>query len=150
MRLDRSLGFRRGGLEFLELHLQLVEQLAATFRGGAEALALQLSDQQLQMRHHRLGTGGTRLGLAPRRTFRQQRCFQRFDVVGQGIVCAAHGRSESHLPSSCTRNSSTWKKIIPPVPAARFVADFASRCLRAYSPAAPLLSKQLHPPERAR
>jgi hypothetical protein len=50
MGLDRGLGFRGGGLEFFELHLQLVEQLAATFRGGTEALALQLGDQHSSFR----------------------------------------------------------------------------------------------------
>src|SRR4051794_13855799 len=46
---------RRGArLELLELQLQLVEQLAA-FRGGTEALAPQLGDEQLQLRDHRLG-----------------------------------------------------------------------------------------------
>ena len=38
----------RGRFEFLELHLQLVEQLAATFRRGAEPIALHLGDQQLR------------------------------------------------------------------------------------------------------
>ena len=49
----RSLG--RRGLEFLELQLQLVKQLAAAFGGGAEAVVPHLGDQQLQMRDHRLG-----------------------------------------------------------------------------------------------
>src|SRR3981081_1433241 len=32
--------FGRGGLEFLELHLQLIEQLAAAFGRGAKAVTL--------------------------------------------------------------------------------------------------------------
>jgi hypothetical protein len=57
----------RARLQFLELQFQLVEQLAAVFGGLAVLLALQLGDQQLVMGHHRLGAGGTRFGLLPRR-----------------------------------------------------------------------------------
>ena len=92
---DRRLSDGGLGLQVLELHLQLVEQFAATFRGGTEAVALQLGDQQLQVRHHRLGTGGTRFGHLACRAFRQQRGLQLLDILGQGIRCAAHSRSES-------------------------------------------------------
>ena len=85
----------RGGLEFLELHLQLVEQLAATLRRGAEPVALHLGDQQLQVRDHRLGAGGAGLELAPRGTLGEQRCLQRVDVVGERIESGVHATIES-------------------------------------------------------
>ena len=58
--------FGRGGLEFLELHLQLVEQLAAAFGRGAKAVTLHFGDQQLQVRDHRLRARGTGFRLAAR------------------------------------------------------------------------------------
>ena len=79
-----------GGLEFLELHLQLVEQLAAALGGGAEAVTLHLGDQQLQMRDHRLGTRGAGLELTPRGTLGEQRRLQRVDVVGKRVGPVAH------------------------------------------------------------
>ena len=129
----------RGGLEFLELHLQLIEQLAATLRRGAEPIALHLGDQQLQMRNHRLGAGGAGLELAPCRTFRQQRRLERFDVVREGLGCTS--RANHTCPQSCTqnfqKNDVPTRLLIQPVLAAKFVADSSSRFLRAYSRAAP-------------
>ena len=54
-----------GGHQFAELELQLIEQPAAALGGGAVLVALEPGDQQLEVRHHRLGAGGARLGLAP-------------------------------------------------------------------------------------
>ncbi|QKE92869.1 hypothetical protein HN018_22805 (plasmid) [Lichenicola cladoniae] len=58
--LDVSLGSIR--LQLLELQLQLVEQPATALRRWAEPVALQLCDQQLEVRDHRLRTGCPRLG----------------------------------------------------------------------------------------
>jgi hypothetical protein len=100
----RVLGYRgggsdfilgRGGLEFLKLHLQLVEQLAATLCRGTEPITLHLGDQQLQMRNHRLGARRAGLELAPCCAFGQQRCLQRVDVVREGLGCAVHKPIES-------------------------------------------------------
>jgi hypothetical protein len=85
-------------LEFLELHLQLVEQLATTFRRGAEPIALHLGNQQLQMRNHRLDIGRAGLELLPCRAFGQQRRLQRVDVIRKRLGCTAHKPSESHSP----------------------------------------------------
>jgi len=80
---------RRG--RFLELQFQLVEQLAAAFGGLPVLLAPQLGDQQLQVRHHRLGPGGARLRFLARRALGGQCCLQRGDLVGQVLGRAAHG-----------------------------------------------------------
>ena len=64
---------------FLELQLQLVEQLAAALGGLAELLAPQLGDQQLAVRDQRLGAGGARLGLLARLALGGQRRRQRLD-----------------------------------------------------------------------
>ena len=53
------------GLEFLELHLQLVEQFAAALGGGAEAIALQLGDQQLEVRETNRGKTPGGVGVRP-------------------------------------------------------------------------------------
>ena len=59
----------RGGLEFLELHLQLIEQLAAALGRGTETIALHFGDQQFEMRDHRLGAGGAGFRFATRLLF---------------------------------------------------------------------------------
>jgi hypothetical protein len=74
--------FGRGGLEFLELHLQLIEQLAAAFGRGAKAVALHFGDQQIQMRDHRLGARGTGFRLAARLLFCGEGGAQCFNVGG--------------------------------------------------------------------
>jgi hypothetical protein len=51
----------------------------------------QLGDQQLQVRHHRLGAAGARLSLLPRRALGGQRYLQRGDLVGQVLGRARHG-----------------------------------------------------------
>ena len=78
-----------GGDQLAELELQLVDQLAAALGGGAVLVALEPGDQQLEMRHHRLGAGGTRLGLAPRQLLGRERGAQRGDVVGRGCPARA-------------------------------------------------------------
>ena len=81
------------GDQLAEFEFQLVEQLAATLRGGAELVVLEPGDQQLEVRHHRLGAGGTRLGLAPGRLLRRQRGAQRVDIGGDGVRRGHHGRN---------------------------------------------------------
>jgi hypothetical protein len=80
-----SLVFSGGGLEFLELHLQLVQQLSATLGGGTEAIAFHLGDQQLQVRHHRLGARRARLVFAAGRALGKQRRLQCVYVVWDGV-----------------------------------------------------------------
>ena len=65
-RVEGCLVFGRGGFQLLELQFQLIQQLAAALGRGAEPLMPQLGDQQLQMRHHRLGTRRAGFGLAAR------------------------------------------------------------------------------------
>jgi hypothetical protein len=77
-------------LALAELQCQLVEQPAPVLRGRPEPRALQLGDQQFQMRDRRLGAGGPRLGLAACRAFGEERRLQRFEVVGNGLGRAAH------------------------------------------------------------
>ncbi len=90
--------------QFLELQLQLVEQPAPVLRRRPEPLALQLGDQELQMRHHGFGAGCTRLGLDPGRTLGEERRFQRRDVVGNGLgLYAAHPGEWNHKISRLTR-----------------------------------------------
>ena len=87
-----------GGDQFAELELELVDQLAAALRGGAELVALELGDQQPEMRHHRLGAGGARLGLAPRQPLGSERGAQRVDVVGKASGAAVTPAIESQPP----------------------------------------------------
>ena len=76
--------------QFLELQLQLVEQPAPLLRRRPEPFALQLGDQQLQMRDHGFGARCPRLGFDARRALGEKRRFQRRDVVGTGLGYAAH------------------------------------------------------------
>jgi hypothetical protein len=82
-----------GSNQLAQLELQLVEQLAAALRRGAILVVLEPGDQQLEVRHHRLGTGGPRLGLAPGRLLRRQRGAQRVDIGGDGVRPGHHGRN---------------------------------------------------------
>jgi hypothetical protein len=79
-----SLG--RRGLEFLELHLQLVEQLTATLGGGAKPVTLHFGDQQLQMHDHRLGAGSPGFRFAACLLFRRQSGSKGVDVRGNRFV----------------------------------------------------------------
>jgi hypothetical protein len=47
------------GFQLLELQFHLVDQLATTFGGGSVLVVPEFGDHQLEMCHHRLGTGGT-------------------------------------------------------------------------------------------
>jgi hypothetical protein len=78
--LRRSLAGVR--LQLLELEFQLIEQLAAAFGRGAEAVVAELGDQQLQMRDHRLRPSGPRFGLAARLLLRSQCRSQSVDLRG--------------------------------------------------------------------
>ena len=87
-----GLGILAGGrLEFLELHLQLVEQLAAALGGGAEEIALHLGNQQLEMRHHCLRARGPSLIFEPCRALGGEFRTQRVDLGGQAVGGGAHG-----------------------------------------------------------
>ena len=77
--------------QFLELQFQLVEQLAAALGGLTVLLAPQLGDQQFQVRHQRLGAGGTRLGLLARCAFSGQRCCEHGDLVREVLGRGRHG-----------------------------------------------------------
>ena len=55
----------------------------------------QLGDQQLQMRHHRLGAGGAGFRLAARQLLGRKRGAQRVDVVGQGVGSGRHDGDSS-------------------------------------------------------
>ncbi|KAF2174632.1 hypothetical protein K469DRAFT_686407 [Zopfia rhizophila CBS 207.26] len=76
--------------QLVELEFQLVEQLAAALGGGAEPVMLELGDQQLEMRHHRLGARDTRLGLAARQLFGRKGGAQGGDIIGQGVRRGCH------------------------------------------------------------
>jgi hypothetical protein len=79
-----------GGDQLAELKFQLVEQLAAALQGGAVLVVLEPGDQQLEVRHHRLGAGGARLGLAPCQLLGRECGAQRGDVVGRWIRGGHH------------------------------------------------------------
>jgi hypothetical protein len=104
-RIGRSRRFvlRGGSLGFLELHLQLIEQLAAALRGRIEAITLQLGNQQLEMRHHCFGPGGAGLRLAAGRALGQQRNPQRLNVLGNRLRRIGHAGIESRCACRCTR-----------------------------------------------
>ena len=136
-RCGRILGCRR--LQLLEFEFHLVEQLATALGGGAEPFVLQLGDQQLQMRHHRLGTRGTCFRLATRQLLCRKRGAQRLDVV-RHRVGSSHRESDRITPHRChaRRICSKWPgyNVNLPSQAARFVVGASNRCLPAYSRAA--------------
>ena len=92
--------FPRIRLRFRELELQLVEKPRRAFRARPINCAPQLLDFQLEKRDQRAVTGGCgpsagefsadRRGVRPRR---DQRRFQRFDVIWKGGKIGVH---ESH------------------------------------------------------
>ncbi len=90
IRSERRLVFRRGSLQLLELQLQLVQQLAAALGRGAEAVVLQPGDQQLEMRHHRLGARRARLRLAARQPLGRQGGPQQGNVIRDRIGGERH------------------------------------------------------------
>ena len=80
----------RAGGDFLKLQFQLVEQFAAALGGLPVLLAPQPGDQQLQLRHHRLGARGARFRLLARRAFGGQRRLQRGDLGGEVLGGSCH------------------------------------------------------------
>jgi hypothetical protein len=88
LRLGRILA--GGGDQLAEFQLELVDQLAAALRRGTEAAVPELGDEQLEMRHHRLGAGRPRLGLLPRQLRGHERGAQRGDVVGRDVRRGRH------------------------------------------------------------
>lgn len=104
-------------LELFQLHLELVKQLAAALGGWTKTIALQLGDQQLEMRHHRLGAGSAGLGFAPCRALGNQRRTQRLGVVRQVLGSGGHVR-ESSTPRRVAK-SLFGADPRPPQPAAR-------------------------------
>jgi hypothetical protein len=71
----RVRGLRLGGLglKLLKLQLELVQEPAAALGGRAEAVALQLGNQQLEVCDHRFRTRSPRLGVVPSGTLGHQR-----------------------------------------------------------------------------
>ncbi len=96
IRVQRRVVLGGGGLHFLELKFQLIQQLAAALGRGAELLMPQLGDHQLEMRHHRLGARRAGLGLAACQLLGRQGCTQLADVVQNRV---GGGR---HAPDSTT------------------------------------------------
>jgi hypothetical protein len=93
--------FVRGGrsLQFLQLQLKLIQQSRGALRARAEALAVELGDQQLQMGDQRLifgsaGSGRCIFGLDPRamNPCRDQRRLERIDVIGEVVGRQIHGQ----------------------------------------------------------
>jgi hypothetical protein len=112
----------RRRLQLFELQLQLVEQPAPLLRRRPEPLTLQLGDQELQMRDHRLGAGGPRLGLEPRRTLGKQRRLQRRNVVGTELGrAAAHRLIESQNQPLDSSKRSGSRAVPQPAHAGRTV-----------------------------
>jgi len=104
------LGGRRH--EFLELQFQLVDQPLRALAARPVLLALQLSDQQLQVRDQSLGTrqlrlriGCFRFSLDPRRAFGQQRRMGAGEVRRQGKRRQRHAAIESDFPTISTHKS---------------------------------------------
>ena len=97
VRTERRLVLGGSRFQLLKLQLQLVQQLAPALGRSAEAVVLELGDQQLEMRHHRLSARRARLRLAPRQplgrkggTLVQQGRAERFDVVRDWINGRRH------------------------------------------------------------
>jgi len=80
----------RARLQLLELQLHLVEQALPAFGRLAEPFALHLGDQELQVRHHRLGARSTRFSLLSRGALSGERRLQRVNLVRYRIGCR-HG-----------------------------------------------------------
>ena len=118
----------RGGLEFLELHLQLIEQLAAAFGRGAETIALHFGDQQLQMRDHRLGAGGAGFRFATRLLFGGEGGAKCFGVGGNRI---------GHRNDSTTI-ASRWVQEIRLLSMTNSARRFRPPCAKWISPIYPL------------
>jgi transposase len=125
-----------GGLEILKVELHLVEQLAATLGGGAEAVVLELGDQQgdqqLEMRDHRLGAGRARFRLVPRQLLGRQGRAQGSDVIGRHVGGGRHVADSiisrrRCVPSTCARSAGHLRppgpQRMPPIYAFQHVAQ---------------------------
>ena len=131
----------RAGRGFLELQLQLVEQLAAALGGVPVLLAPQLGDQQLVV--------GATIASAPEA--RASACCRASRSAARAAVSAAIvvGRvvGRRHEPDcrrprqlcrrSAVRLSRIGRSLTPPLPAARCEPGSASQSRRACRPAAP-------------
>ncbi len=73
------------GLQLLQLQLQLVQQLAPSLGRGAELLAPEFCNQQLEVGHHRLG-------LTPGQLLGRKCCAQGGDVIREGVGAGDHAR----------------------------------------------------------
>lgn len=127
-----------GGLQVLELHLQLIEEARLALRAHAVELAPELLDLELQPcdQHVRAAvgcalSGDGRLGFQPRATLRQDHGVGRGKVARKGIHLGRHRGMESYPPSR------RHAQITPMRQVAMSSADAASRCLPAGSRAAP-------------
>ena len=125
-----------GGLHLLKLHLELVEEFAAALGRGVEPVALEFGDEQLQVRHHRLGTCNPGFQVPARRTLSQQRRLQRVHIIGQPVRRIAHIGIGSYAPVVMHAEFAAKDQksgLIRPVQAARSAADAANRSPRACS-----------------
>jgi len=108
------------------------------FGGLPEPVALHLGDQQLQMRHHRLGAGRPRLGLLPRRALGNQRSLQCVDVVGNrfGYCHEPDCRMRRNLKRNPSLQAeSNRRSLSPPPPDASSAPGCASQFPQACKPA---------------
>ena len=130
---------RGRALQLLEFQLQLIEHFAATFGGGAKAVTLQLGDQQLQMRHHRLGARRACFRLATRQLFSREGGPECGDLVAGCVGGGRHAGDSIPPGAGCVplQAGKLSEKFSRPSPVARFVAGGANRSLPTCSRAAP-------------
>jgi hypothetical protein len=93
---QRILGRRR--FQLLELEFELVE-MVGTLGRLPEPVALVLSDHQLEMGDHSLGTRHPGLGQLARRALGRECRLQRFDIVGNRIRTCRHA-TKGIIPGS--------------------------------------------------
>jgi hypothetical protein len=132
-RIGCRFSFGGGRLQFLELHLQLIEQLTATLGGGAEPVALHLRDQQFEMRDHRLGAGSSGFPLAARLLFHHQSGSEGLDVEGNRFTHAEDSTTNRQCRTEEICSNVDLSGTTRPPLAARFAGDAASQFRQAYS-----------------
>ena len=88
---------RGGGDEFTEFQLERVDQLPVALGGGAELIVPKLSDEPLEMRHHRLGAGRPRLGLLSRQALGRERRLQGGDFARSDVRLGRHRAARFRL-----------------------------------------------------
>jgi len=114
----------RGGLEFLELHLQLIEQFATALGRSAETVALHFGDQQFQVRDHRLGAGGTSFRFATCLLFGGEGRAKCFGIGGNRFV---HGNDSTTIASRWVQEIRLiHDEFSQPLPAAMCEVDFSN------------------------